>query len=104
MTPTHDQLLNRKKYIGGLLEFACQEIELPESKREAAETAYNSVGEWLNECSTLGRFRPTIFPQGSVPLGTTVKPLQREEFDVDLVCHLTLGDERLSQSGVKRAV
>ncbi len=99
-----DLLLNRKRYIAGLLEMVCQEFELPETKREAAETAYNSVAEWLNECPVLKPFRVEIFPQGSVPLGTTVKPLDREEFDVDLICHLTFGTEALSQAAVKRAV
>jgi hypothetical protein len=29
---------------------------------------------------------PEVFAQGSMALGTTVKPREREEFDVDLVC------------------
>src|SRR6185312_17164056 len=29
-----------------------------------------------------------IYPQGSIALGTTVRPLATAEFDVDLVCHL----------------
>ncbi len=99
-----DILVNRKKYIAGLLEMVCQELELPETKREAAETAYNAVAGWLNECPVLKPFRVEIFPQGSVALGTTVKPLDRQEFDVDLICHLALGTEMLPQAGVKRAV
>jgi hypothetical protein len=82
----------------------CQELELPDSKREAAETAYNTVGGWLNECPVLQPFRVEIFPQGSVALGTTVKPLDREEFDVDLLCFLSLATEALPQAYVKRAV
>ncbi len=104
MTSTSDQVLNRKKYIAGILEMGCQELELPQTKREAAESAYNSVGGWLNDCPTMGPFRPVIFPQGSMALGTTVKPLNREEFDIDLICHLTLGDEQLPQARVKSAV
>ena len=104
IAPASDLLANRKKYIAGLLEMVCQELELPETKREAAETAYLSVGKWLNECPVLKPFRIEIFPQGSVPLGTTVKPLDREEFDVDLICRLTLATEALPQASVKRAV
>lgn len=100
----NDRAIQRKKYIAGLLELACQELELPQTKRKAGERAYDSVSEWLNECPALGQFRPLIFPQGSMALGTTVKPLNREEFDVDLVCLLTLGTESLQQAGVKRAV
>ncbi len=104
MTQSSDKLLNRKKYIGGLLEMGCQELELPESRRKTAEIAYNSVGSWLSGCPTMGSLEPVVFAQGSIALGTTVKPLRQEEFDVDLICNLTLGNEQLSQSGVKRAV
>jgi hypothetical protein len=31
-----------------------------------------------------------IFPQGSVRIGTTNKPVQRQEYDIDLVCQLQL--------------
>lgn len=97
-------LLNRKRYVGGLLEMACQELELPESKREIARKAYEAVANWLNDCPDLGLFRADIFPQGSIALGTTVKPLTQEEFDVDLVCLLTLAFESLPQDWVKRSV
>jgi hypothetical protein len=106
MTTTQplNEITARKNYLAGLLEMACQELELPEPKRAEAERAYLSVGKWLNECQVLNKFSPVIFPQGSMALGTTVRPLEREEFDVDLVCHLTDGDHRLPQANVKTAV
>lgn len=103
-TTAVNEVVLRKNYAAGVLEMTCQELELPESKREKAKTAYGAVGDWLSKCQTLGRFRPRIFPQGSMALGTTVKPLNREEFDVDLVCHLSAGDDSLPQAGVKMAV
>ena len=103
-TQTLNEIIARKNYVGGLLEMACQELELPDTQRKVAERAYNTVGNWLSDCPKLGQFRPAIFPQCSMALGTTVKPLEREEFDVDLVCPLTAGDDRLPQASVKKDV
>ncbi len=33
-------------------------------------------------------FKPDVYPQGSMAIGTTVRPRDGEEFDVDLVCCL----------------
>ena len=102
-TQSLNEIIARKNYLAGLLEMACQELELPEGQREIAERAYNSVGTWLSDCPTLGPVS-AIFPQGSIALGTTVKPLDHEEFDVDLVFHLTTANEGLQQAAVKNAV
>lgn len=99
-----NEIIAKKNYLAGLLEMACQELELPDGQRKEAERAYNAVGVWLSDCPTLGQLRPAIFPQGSMALGTTVRPLGRDEFDVDLVCHLTAGNEGLPQAAVKKAV
>jgi hypothetical protein len=54
-----------------------------------AERHYHSICEWLDQPeSELHAFSPDLYPQGSVALGTTVKPQFREEYDVDLVCEL----------------
>ena len=62
-TQSLNEITARKNYLAGLLEMACQELELPEGQREIAERAYNSVGTWLSDCPTLGQFRPAIFPR-----------------------------------------
>ena len=98
------KLLERKRHLAGLLEMACQELELPPTKWDQAKTAYGSVAKHLADCPVLGRFEPRIFPQGSAALLTTVKPLDREEFDIDLVCHLQRGDDSLPQAWVKKVV
>jgi len=96
--------LQRKRYLAGLLEIACQELELPALKWESAKTAYGSVGTWLNECSTLSQWDPLILPQGSAALGTTVKPTNSENFDIDLVCHLRKATDASCHITVKRLV
>ncbi|HAB17984.1 MAG TPA: nucleotidyltransferase [Verrucomicrobiota bacterium] len=101
---TPSEQYERKRAIGGYLELICQELELPETKRSAAESAYHAVGKWLDECPIIGRFKPKIFVQGSVAHQTTVKPRNGDDFDVDLVCHLSMGDESLPQAAVKKAI
>jgi len=73
-----------------ILMSAIEEINIPSSRYEAAAQHYNAVGEFLNaKESLLHGFSPAIYPQGSIALGTAIKPLQGEDFDVDLACQLT---------------
>ncbi len=77
-----------------LLELLCEELELTDTQKESAERSYNSVSEWLNDRdSAIARYRPHIHPQGSIALGTTVKPHNRTDFDIDLICLLQVMHE-----------
>lgn len=72
-----------------ILELVCEELQLTTSQYDSATRSYEAVGDWLDRLgSLLARFNPRIFPQGSMSLGTTNKPRDTEEFDVDLVCLL----------------
>jgi hypothetical protein len=60
----------------------------PEQYRLAGEH-YLAVGDWLAAPgSILAKFRPRIYPQGSMALETTVRPKGRDEYDLDLVCQM----------------
>jgi hypothetical protein len=99
----HTILLERKRHLTGLLEIACQQLEITLTQRQQAETAYQSVTEFLAECPTLGRFEPLISPQGSAALETTNKPINSERFDVDVLGHLRLASDRIPHDVVKGA-
>jgi hypothetical protein len=71
-----------------LIEYACQSLEPSVSKRELAEKRYKSVGTWLAESDDLMFIGAEIYPQGSQRIGTTTKPIFREEFDLDFICYL----------------
>src|SRR2546426_11234488 len=75
----------RKSEIAGILERICQTLELTVSQHELAKSRYEAVGEWLAGSDNALLESATIYPQGSVPLGTTVRPLARDEYDVDLI-------------------
>jgi len=77
--------LLRESEIVGALEQICQALELTPSQHEEAKRRYEAVGAWLGQSEDLLLAQLTIYPHGSVALGTTVKPHSRFEHDVDLV-------------------
>ena len=78
----------KKQMVVGLLDQLCQQIEITETQYQTAKARYEAVGSWLSGSSSPYLDQAHIYPQGSVALGTTIKPLASNEFDVDLVCHL----------------
>jgi hypothetical protein len=76
-----------------LLMQVAEAVQLTPTQYSDAEKRYTSVGEWLGaEGSPLEDLAPTIYPQGSMALGTTVRPRGEVEHDLDLVCQATRGD------------
>jgi len=65
-------------------------LEISDSAKEKAEKRYESIGNWLSrEESVLVDFKPEFYSQGSIRLGTTIKPLNKDgEYDLDAVCLL----------------
>src|SRR5438552_1805623 len=62
-------------------------LELSATQHELAEQHYRAVGGWLDTPGTaLAPYHPSIYPQGSLRIGTTVRPWGRAEYDLDLVC------------------
>lgn len=83
------------------------ELAISESRYDQARRSYASLGDWLHRSeSTVVRYDPQIYVQGSFRLGTAVRPLSdEEEYDVDSVCLLrNLGTMDLTQSELKALV
>jgi hypothetical protein len=78
---------DRNTQIDALLRGTCEELQLPSSRYEQAVDRYEAVCNWLEvDGSAVAAFAPTIYPQGSMRVGTTVKPFGRDEYDLDFVC------------------
>jgi Second Messenger Oligonucleotide or Dinucleotide Synthetase domain len=78
---------NAVSQIDDLLLRVCEELQLSTARYDEAVARYEAVAEWLErEGSAAAAFSPTMYPQGSMRLGTTVKPYGREEHDLDFVC------------------
>ncbi len=69
-----------------LLAQVAAEIQLTSTQYDNVKGHYEAVGAWLADpAGPLAKFGPVIYPQGSMRLGTTVKPRGSVEYDVDLV-------------------
>ncbi|MCG7545945.1 nucleotidyltransferase [Pseudoalteromonas sp. MM17-2] len=78
----------QKSLLTELIEYACASLEPSPTKRELAERRYKAVGKWLSESDSPIFKSAEIYPQGSQRIGTTVKPLSQNEFDLDFICYL----------------
>jgi hypothetical protein len=96
--------LAKRQELVGILEAFCEQLELTETQRKSAEEKYSAVGKWLNQGGIMMIYDPDIFAQGSIMLGTTVRPIGRAEFDVDLVCKLAKGSRDQGQGYVKKMI
>ncbi len=93
----------RKAETVGILERMCQLLELTATQYDTAKSRYEGVGTWLAEADNPLLRALSIYLQGSTAIGTTVKPIGRNEHDVDLVAHMAnLG--ALPPTTVKKAI
>ncbi|MFC5755622.1 nucleotidyltransferase [Rhizobium sp. GCM10022189] len=91
--------------IEAYLEALVAGLEIPEHRYDQADRSFKSFGEWIHrEESTVRRFDPQVYCQGSFRLGTAIRPLtEDEEYDVDSVCEFRLLTKQdLSQFDLKR--
>ncbi len=82
-------LNNKNAQIDDLLARAAEKLQLDKTRREKIESSYNAVQEVLeNDPDYFNSKNFEIYPQGSIKIGTTVKPLSKNEFDLDIVLHI----------------
>lgn len=88
------RLLESSGWLDDILIRICIALQLTPTQYEDAKTHYHAVAKWLAaESSPLATLSQEIFPQGSLRIGTTVKPWWQEEYDLDLVLRLDLWNE-----------
>lgn len=83
-------LLEAKQLYASFLENLADSIDLTEAQHKEAKAKYTAVGNFLSaRNSLLSPFKPRVLPQGSIRIGTTVRPVGEDgEFDIDLTCVL----------------
>ena len=82
-------------YLDSVLEDVCVGVQLTQAQYNDATQKYGSLGRWLADpMSPLFRYAPDVYPQGSMRLGTTIRPWRGEEFDLDIVCQLHYCDDQ----------
>jgi hypothetical protein len=94
----------RHSQLADLIEEACQHLEPSPYQREVAQQRYEGVGDWLAKSEDPLLAEIAIRLQGSVAIGTTVKPIGAAEYDVDLVAHVPDIDAVISPAMLKHRI
>ncbi|MBN2213979.1 MAG: nucleotidyltransferase [Bacteroidales bacterium] len=85
------QFDSNKTQIENLLARMAESIQLDDTRKERMKSAYEAIENLLKEDTTFfKKIDFEVYPQGSVRIGTTVKPIAKNEFDLDIVIHLIL--------------
>jgi len=87
-----------------VLDQLCQQLDLTDTQCETARERYRAIGEWLAAGASPHLEKANIYAHGSIGLGTANKPIGRNEFDVDLMCHLPALGPGSSAGSVKALV
>lgn len=96
VTPTFERSLKR----------IAEKLDISDTQYQAAERSYTSVGTWLGRPeSAVAKYEPSIYSQGSLRLGTVIRPPTDEDcFDLDIVCELACAKDETTQKQLKEAV
>ncbi|HAT56933.1 MAG TPA: nucleotidyltransferase, partial [Veillonellaceae bacterium] len=82
---------NREKAIGELLSKIADELNITSTMQDKAVQSYHAVGDWIGRGID---YDVKIMPQGSMNLGTIIKPIDdSDDYDIDLVCLLEDGQQ-----------
>ena len=101
MTPQPDMRVE----FGRLMEFMAEQLDVSPSKYRDAAERYEAVGGWLDQPdSKLHQYGVDIYPQGSFALGTVIRPIGDDEYDIDAVCRLNNAPAGITQQNLKEMV
>ncbi len=90
-----------------LINTIADSLEISETTMQLATKRYKNLGEWLDrDESTIKKYEPKIYSQGSIKLGTAIKPINPEDnYDIDAVCVLkNINKGKYSQKNVKELI
>lgn len=80
------------------LKLLLEELDIPPSAYERAERRYQDLGQFFSSADArCASYSPHIFAQGSFRLGTVVRPIGDDEYDLDVGLRLRQG---LSKSSI----
>lgn len=85
------KVTNKQTKMDILLDSMAEELQLDDTRRERMTTAYESVKDWIEDDDKFFKpYKYDVYPHGSVRILTTVKPIQKDEFDLDIAIHLKM--------------
>jgi hypothetical protein len=81
------------------------DFDVPRNVYERAVDRYDALSNWLSEYWFSHAAGGVVYPQGSIRLGTMVRPItDGSDYDIDLVCRRDLSKESTTQRGLKADV
>ena len=97
---------NYRSELTVIFEQLSQNLDITEAQFKAAIRSYQAIEAWLtNPDSPLYGYQVTIYPQGSLLLGTIIQAINDEDdLDLDLVCKLERKPILWTQKHTKDAV
>jgi Second Messenger Oligonucleotide or Dinucleotide Synthetase domain len=93
-----------EEFIDLLLLGTVRELDISSELHAAARSQYQAVGQFLADHSDLRATGWSVYAQGSFLLGTVVRPLGADHFDLDMVCLLDLDVDSITKAGLKELV
>ncbi len=82
-------LQEKRTQIDDLLDKMAEAVQLDQTRYERMLGHYEAVKSWIESDEKFFKpFKYDVYPHGSVRILTTVKPIGKEEFDLDIAIHL----------------
>src|SRR5882757_3732785 len=84
------KLQDSRTQIDDLLDKMAEAVQLDSSRNERMKKHYEAVKDWIESDEQFFKpYKYDVYPHGSVRILTTVKPIGKDEFDLDIAIHLT---------------
>lgn len=78
----------RATQMDNLLNEMAKEVQLDETRYKRMIVSYEAIKKWVESDEVFFKpFKYEVYPHGSVRIFTTVKPIGKDEFDLDIVIH-----------------
>jgi len=103
-TTLTDTAIHRRAQVFTILDDICQELEWSQTQFERARSSYEAVAEWLAGSDDPLLVSLHVYLHGSGAIGTSIKPIGRDEFDVDLISFIIGFGPDVAPSVLKAAI
>lgn len=80
---------DKKTQIDDLLDRMAAEVQLDDTRYDRMKGHYEAIKNWIEDDEQFFKpYKYDVYPHGSVRILTTVKPIGKDEFDLDIAIHL----------------
>lgn len=76
----------KREALDTILMLVCNELQLSATQEKKAKKMHEDICKWISGSEKYDLKEAYIFVQGSMATQTTVRPLTKEEYDLDMVC------------------